>query len=52
LQKHIGSVGVHVSAFTRYNDLYFTPDPLNDLIFLGIARPSVGLKPKSLACDL
>ena len=25
-------------AFTRYSDLYFTPDPLGDLIFLGIAQ--------------
>jgi hypothetical protein len=38
LQKHVGDVDMQISAFTRYSDLYFTPDPLGDLIFTGNAQ--------------
>jgi outer membrane receptor protein involved in Fe transport len=38
LQKHFGSADVQVSAFTRFGSLNFSPDPLGDLIFLGLAQ--------------
>jgi hypothetical protein len=38
LQKHAGDVDFQLSGFTRYSSLYFTPDPIGDLLFNGIAQ--------------
>ena len=38
LQKHVGEVDFQLSGFTRYSSLYFSPDPLGDLLFTGIAQ--------------
>jgi outer membrane receptor protein involved in Fe transport len=38
LQKQLGAVDFQVSAFTRYSTLYYSPDPLGDLLFNGIAQ--------------
>jgi len=37
LQEKLGPVDLQLSAFQRYSSLYFTPDPLGDLLFNGIA---------------
>lgn len=37
LQKQAGEVDVQTSYFTRYSSLYYTPDPLGDLLFNGVA---------------
>ena len=38
LQKHIGDVDLQISAYTRDSWLRYTPDPLGDLLFNGIAQ--------------
>ena len=38
LQKQIGAVDVQSSVFTRYSSLYYTPDPVGDLLFTGVAQ--------------
>jgi outer membrane cobalamin receptor len=38
LQKQIGSIDLQTSLFSRYTSLYFTPDPVGDLLFLGLAQ--------------
>ena len=38
LQKQYGALDVQTSLFTRYSSLYYTPDPLGDLLFGGIAQ--------------
>ncbi len=38
LQKQLGDVDLQSSVFSRYTSLYFTPDPLGDLLFLGVAQ--------------
>lgn len=38
LQEKAGPVDFQVSGFNRYSSLYFTPDPLGDLLFNGIAQ--------------
>ena len=38
LQKQFGALDVQTSYFTRYSSLYYTPDPLGDLLFTGIAQ--------------
>ena len=38
LQKRIGQLNFQLSAVTRYSDAYFSPDPLGDLLFNGIAQ--------------
>jgi outer membrane receptor protein involved in Fe transport len=38
LQKRIGAVDLQVSAFVRNSELSFSPDPLGDLLFNGIAQ--------------
>ncbi|HEX3536501.1 MAG TPA: TonB-dependent receptor, partial [Stellaceae bacterium] len=38
LQKKVNDLDFQVSAFTRYSSLYFSPDPLGDLLFNGIAQ--------------
>lgn len=36
-QKSFGAIDTQVSFFQRYSTLHFTPDPLGDLIFNGVA---------------
>ncbi|HEX3954677.1 MAG TPA: TonB-dependent receptor, partial [Stellaceae bacterium] len=38
LQKKVDDADVQVSVFSRYSSVYFTPDPLGDLLFNGIAQ--------------
>ena len=38
LQKQYGALDVQTSYFSRYSSLYYTPDPLGDLLFDGIAQ--------------
>ena len=38
LQEKAGPLDFQVSAFNRYSSVYFTPDPLGDLLFNGIAQ--------------
>lgn len=37
-QKHFGGFDVQTSAFSRYSSLYFTPDPVADLLYTGLAQ--------------
>jgi outer membrane receptor protein involved in Fe transport/opacity protein-like surface antigen len=37
LQKDVGDLDAQVSYFTRYAKVHFTPDPLGDLMFNGVA---------------
>jgi outer membrane receptor protein involved in Fe transport len=38
LQKQLGAVDFQISAFSRYSSIYYSPDPLGDLLFNGIAQ--------------
>ena len=38
LQKQYGPIDVQTSVFTRYSSLYYTPDPLGDLLFNGVSQ--------------
>ncbi len=38
LQKKLDDIDFQVSAFNRYSSVYFSPDPLGDLLFNGIAQ--------------
>jgi outer membrane receptor protein involved in Fe transport len=38
LQKRVNGFNFQVSAVTRYSSVYFSPDPLGDLLFNGIAQ--------------
>ncbi len=38
LQKHVGALDVQSSVFSRYSSLYYTPDPIGDLLFNGVAQ--------------
>ncbi len=38
LQKQWGSLDVQTSVFTRYSSLYYTPDPIGDLLFNGVSQ--------------
>jgi outer membrane receptor protein involved in Fe transport len=38
LQQHFGAVDLQNSLFSRYSSLYFSPDPVGDLLFTGIAQ--------------
>ena len=38
LQKHFGEFDVQSSLFSRYSSLYFSPDPVGDLLFTGLAQ--------------
>ncbi|MBV8916447.1 MAG: TonB-dependent receptor, partial [Acetobacteraceae bacterium] len=38
LQKQWGALDLQTSVFTRYSSLYYTPDPLGDLLFNGVAQ--------------
>ena len=41
LQKSLGKLDYQLSAFHQYSDLHFTPDPLGDLIYNGVASDTV-----------
>jgi hypothetical protein len=49
LQKHVGDVDLQLSAYTRYSSLRFSPDPLGDLLFNGIAQRATG-PTRPMAC--
>ncbi len=38
VQKHTGPLDLQSSVFSRYSSLYYSPDPLGDLLFNGIAQ--------------
>ena len=38
VQEHFGDIDVQSSLFSRYSSLYFTPDPVGDLLFTGLAQ--------------
>ena len=38
LQKEWGALDVQTSVFTRYSSLYYTPDPVGDLLFNGVSQ--------------
>ncbi len=38
LQKQFGTLDLQTLAFTRYSSLYYTPDPVGDLLFNGISQ--------------
>ncbi len=38
LQKEIGTLTLQSSVFTRYSSLYYSPDPVGDLLFDGISQ--------------
>ncbi len=38
LQKQVGAIDVQTSVFTRYSSLYYTPDPVGDLLFNGVSQ--------------
>jgi len=38
LQKQLSDIDIQASLFSRYSSLYFTPDPLGDLLFTGISQ--------------
>ncbi len=38
LQKQIGPIGLQTEMFTRYSSLTYSPDPIGDLLFNGIAQ--------------
>ena len=40
LQKTMGDVGFQASVFHQYSQLHYTPDPLGDLIYTGVASDS------------
>lgn len=40
LQKSMGDLNYQVSAFHQYSQLHFTPDPVGDLIYNGVASDS------------
>jgi outer membrane receptor protein involved in Fe transport len=38
LQQHFDKFDVQTSLFSRYSSLYFSPDPVGDLLFTGLAQ--------------
>lgn len=38
LQKHVDALDFQISTVTRYSNVYFSPDPLGDLLYNGIAQ--------------
>jgi hypothetical protein len=38
LQKQIGPIGLQTEILNRYSSLYYSPDPVGDLLFNGIAQ--------------
>jgi len=41
LQKSLGDLNYQVSAFHQYSELHFTPDPIGDLIYNGVASDTL-----------
>lgn len=41
LQRSLGAFNFQVSVFHQYSDLHFTPDPVGDLVFLGVASDTL-----------
>lgn len=41
LQKSIGEINYQVSAFHQYSQLHYTPDPVGDLIYNGVASDTL-----------
>jgi outer membrane receptor protein involved in Fe transport len=41
LQKSVGDLNYQVSAFHQYSELHFTPDPVGDLIYNGVASDTL-----------
>jgi outer membrane receptor protein involved in Fe transport len=41
LQKSVGDLNYQVSAFHQYSELHYTPDPLGDLIYNGVASDTL-----------
>ncbi len=37
-QKEVGALDLQSSVFTRYSSLYYTPDPVGDLLFDGVSQ--------------
>ncbi len=38
VQKQLGALDLQSSVFSRYSSLYYTPDPLGDLLFNGVSQ--------------
>ncbi len=38
LQKQAGPLDLQTSVFSRYSSLYYTPDPIGDLLFNGVSQ--------------
>jgi outer membrane receptor protein involved in Fe transport len=38
LQEKLGAIDFQVSTFHRYSSVYFTPDPIGDVLFNGVAQ--------------
>jgi outer membrane receptor protein involved in Fe transport len=38
LQKHYDTIDLQISAYTRFSSLNYTPDPIGDLLYNGIAQ--------------
>jgi outer membrane receptor protein involved in Fe transport len=41
LQKSLGNLNFQVSAFNQYSELHYTPDPIGDLVYNGVASDSL-----------
>ena len=41
LQKTIGDLSYQVSAFHQYSELHYTPDPVGDLVYNGVASDTL-----------
>ena len=38
LQKQVGALNLQTSVFNRYSSLYYSPDPVGDLLFNGVSQ--------------
>jgi hypothetical protein len=41
LQKSVGDLNYQVSAFHQYSELHYTPDPVGDLVYNGVASDTL-----------
>ena len=41
LQKSVGDLNYQLSAFHQHSELHYTPDPLGDLIYTGVASDTL-----------
>jgi outer membrane receptor protein involved in Fe transport len=41
LQKSLGDLNFQVSGFHQYSELHYTPDPIGDLVYTGVASDSL-----------